>query len=172
VATKRLTPITFGASTTSVPALNIAQGSAVSTPTDGDVFHDSTGLKFYDGTNVNILNNCEVFPFSRGGTLTAAAGTARCYLTGNYKLLDYRVSVGTAPTGSTLIVDCNKNGTTIFTTQGNRPTVSISGFLATTTAPDVTTFASGDYITIDIDQIGSTVAGTDLVVVFRMIRQS
>jgi hypothetical protein len=71
-----------------------------------------------------------------------------------------------------LIVDINKNGTTLFTTQGNRPTISASGFLASTTAPDVTTFASSDYITIDVDQIGSTVAGADLTVIMRMIRQT
>jgi hypothetical protein len=31
-------------------------------------------------------------------------------------------------------------------------------------APDVTSLAAGDYLTIDIDQIGSTVAGSNLVV--------
>jgi hypothetical protein len=28
---------------------------------------------------------------------------------------------------------------------------------------DVTTIADGDYFTVDVDQIGSTVAGSDLV---------
>jgi hypothetical protein len=32
-------------------------------------------------------------------------------------------------------------------------------------APDVTSWAAGDYLTVDIDQIGSTVAGANLVVV-------
>ena len=114
----------------------------------------------------------EVFPLSRPGTLVVAAGTARLYLSGNYTLADYRVSVGTAPTGANLIVDINKNGTTIFTTQGNRPTVTAGGNLASTTAPDVTTFAAGDYITIDVDQIGSTVAGADLTIVLRLVRTS
>lgn len=114
----------------------------------------------------------EVFSLSRPGTLVVAAGTARLYLSGGYTLSDYRVSVGTAPTGASLIVDINKNGTTIFTTQANRPTIAASGFLGSTTAPAVTTFAAGDYITIDVDQVGSTVAGADLVVVLRLIRTS
>jgi hypothetical protein len=113
-------------------------------------------------------NAPEVFTMSRSGTLTAVAGTARLYLSGSYTLLDYRVSVGTAPTGASLIVD----GTTLFTTQGNRPTIAASGFLGTTTAPDVSTFVSGDYITIDVDQVGSTIAGADLTVVLRMTRTS
>jgi hypothetical protein len=37
-----------------------------------------------------------------------------------------RASVGTAPTGATLIVDVNLAGTTIFTTQASRPAIAIS----------------------------------------------
>lgn len=64
-----------------------------------------------------------------------------------------------------MIVDVNKNGTTIFTTQGNRPTVAISGFTSGKVSNmDVTSLADGDYLTIDLDQIGSTVPGADLTV--------
>ena len=114
----------------------------------------------------------EVFVLSRPGALTAVAGSSRLYLSGSYTLADYRVSVGTAPTGASLIVDINKNGTTLFTTQGNRPTIAAGANLGSTTAPAVTTFAAGDYITVDVDQIGSTVAGSDLAVVLRLVRTS
>jgi hypothetical protein len=79
-------------------------------------------------------------------------------------------TVGTAPTGASLIVDVNKNGTTIFTTQANRPTVAISGNASSDAVPDVTAVAAGDYITVDVDQIGSTVAGSDLCVILRYHR--
>jgi len=72
--------------------------------------------------------------------------------------------VGTAPTGATVIVDINKNGTTMFTTQANRPTVATSALVTSTTLPDVTSVADGDLITMDVDQIGSTIIGKDLVV--------
>lgn len=114
----------------------------------------------------------EVYTLSRPGVLTAAAGTARLYLSGNYTLYDYRVSCGGTPSGSSLIVDINKNGTTLFTTQGNRPAISPGGYLGGSGMPDVTTFVAGDYITIDVDQIGSSTAGSDLTVVLRMIRTS
>jgi hypothetical protein len=58
----------------------------------------------------------------------------------------------------------NKNGTTIFTTQANRPTIAISGNTDESGVPDVTALADGDYLEVDIDQIGSTVAGSDLTV--------
>lgn len=71
----------------------------------------------------------------------------------------------TAPTGSSLIFDVNKNGTTIFTTQGNRPTIASSGNSSSAAIPDVTTLTTGDYLTVDIDQIGATVPGANLTVI-------
>ncbi len=66
----------------------------------------------------------------------------------------------TAPVGATLFVDVNVNGTTIFTTQANRPGVLTTAFAANSGIPDGTTvLAAGDRITIDVDAIGSTTAG-------------
>jgi len=75
-------------------------------------------------------------------------------------------AVGTAPTGAAVIVDVNLNGVTIFSTQANRPTIA-AGETKTTSmpAPDVTGVAQFDVLTVDIDQIGSTIAGSDLIVV-------
>jgi hypothetical protein len=42
------------------------------------------------------------------------------------------------------------------------------GFTAVGNSPAVTSFAQGDYITVDIDQIGSTTAGSHLVVQLRL----
>ena len=49
-----------------------------------------------------------------------------------------RASVGVAPTGASLIVDVHLDGTTIFTTQGNRPTITATNFTDLTNTPDVT----------------------------------
>jgi hypothetical protein len=71
----------------------------------------------------------------------------------------------TAPTGAALIADVLKNGTTIYTTQSNRPqAASGSNGGALTAAPDVTTLADGDTLRVDIEQIGSTVAGSGVSV--------
>lgn len=104
--------------------------------------------------------------FSAGGVLTVGAGTSRVYNDRGRTLtfLGFRASVGTAPTGSAVIVDINKGGTTIFGTQANRPTIAATTFTATGGAASVTTWAAGEYLTVDIDQIGSTVAGSNLVV--------
>jgi len=101
--------------------------------------------------------------------LAVTAGTHRVYIHDTngftWAIKGCWASCGVAPTGAAIIVDINKNGTTIFTTQGNRPTIAISGFDSGLVGNmDVTSLTDGDYFTVDIDQIGSTVAGQDLVV--------
>ncbi len=103
--------------------------------------------------------------FTKQGSLAIATGTLRLPIDGTYTVTGVRLMVGTAPVGADLIVDVNKNGTTIFTTQPNRPTITAgSNSGGPGTAPDVTSLAAGDYLTIDIDQVGSSTAGSDLVV--------
>jgi hypothetical protein len=79
-------------------------------------------------------------------------------------VLAVRCVVAVAPTGADLILDVNKNGTTLFTTQANRPTIAATETSDTSVAPDVTAIALGDVISLDIDQVGSTLPGEDLSV--------
>jgi len=77
------------------------------------------------------------------------------------------INVKTAPSGASLIVDVNLDGTTIFTTQGNRPTITAASTTGNSGKPDVVVFAKNQILSIDIDQIGSSVAGADLIVEIR-----
>ena len=103
--------------------------------------------------------------FAIVGTLTvgidkAPTILAPCTLT----IVKVKLVVKTAPTGAAIIIDVNKNGTTIFTTQANRPQIAAGATQGDSGTPDVTALAEGDKLTIDIDQIGSTIAGADLTV--------
>lgn len=129
-----------------------------------------TFLSVNDGTNwygwhLTPTARLADVSFSRSGTLTVATSAFRIYNdSGETRTItSVRASVGTAPTGAAILVDVNKNGSTIFTTQGDRPSIAISGNTDTAT-PNVTSWASGDYLTVDVDQIGSTIAGADLTV--------
>ena len=62
------------------------------------------------------------------------------------------------------MIDVNDSGTTIFSGGTDRPEIAISGFTDTTTGMSDTSLADAGYLTVDIDQIGSTIAGADLVV--------
>lgn len=110
----------------------------------------------------------ELATFTKSGVLTTATGAMKFVLPYAATLVSVTLTAGTAPTGAAILVDVNKNGTTVFTTQGNRPTLAVSTTVGSASAaPDVTALAAGDYITVDIDQIGSTVAGSDLLVQVR-----
>lgn len=107
----------------------------------------------------------EVATFSKAGTLTVGAGTGRYLMPAAGFIVGVGAAINTAPTGASLIVDVNRNGSTIFTTQAHRPTIVASAFATAGPAiPDVPNFSAGDYLSVDIDQVGSTVAGADLVV--------
>jgi len=94
------------------------------------------------------------------GTDKAPTLLAPCSLT----ITKVKLVVKTAPTGADLIVDVNKNGTTIFTTQANRPKIVAGSTTGDSGTPDIISLAEGDKLTIDIDQVGSTIAGADLTV--------
>jgi hypothetical protein len=73
--------------------------------------------------------------------------------------------IGTAPTGADVIFDIHRNGVSIWnTTQANRITVAATANTATQTKFDTITVNEGDYFTIDVDQIGSTLPGTSATV--------
>lgn len=101
--------------------------------------------------------------FSMPGNLVVGAGISPVPILANGNITAYRTKGITAPTGSAAIFDINKNGSTMFTTGGNRPTVAAGATVSSLTLPDIVAVAAGDYLTVDIDQIGSGTAGADFV---------
>ena len=110
----------------------------------------------------------QILPFGRTGVLVVSTGRARFRFPFAATILGVSASIDTAPTGADVIFDVNKNGTTLFTVQANRLTIAAgTNAAAEVTSMDVTGFAVGDYLTVDVDQIGSTVAGSDAVLSIR-----
>jgi hypothetical protein len=76
-----------------------------------------------------------------------------------------RASVTTAPTGSTLVVDINEAGASILSTKLSIDASEKTSTTASTAAViSDSALADDAEMTIDIDQIGSTIAGTGLKV--------
>lgn len=100
-------------------------------------------------------------------TTALTTGTAKATFRMPYAmtLTGVRASVTTAPTGSVLTVDINEDGSTILST---KITIDATEKTSTTaaTAPVIsdTSLANDAEITIDIDTVGSTVAGAGLKV--------
>jgi hypothetical protein len=147
----------IGLTSTGVPAASLADGAFAVDTTNHTLYYRS-------GSTWRQANTALTQTFTVPGVLTVGTGKARFYFNRAVTVSNVAVSVSTAPTGASVIVDVNKNGTTIFTTQANRPTITASTFTDLSSPPNVTSFAANDYLTVDIDQIGSTVAGSDLVV--------
>lgn len=103
--------------------------------------------------------------FSAQSAMTVRTGKSRIQLLGSGVIVAVKGYLDTVPTGATTFkVDVNKNGTTIYGTQANQPTWVASANVATVGSHSVTTFADGDYLSVDVDAVGSTIAGSDLTI--------
>lgn len=114
-------------------------------------------------------NNIKMAVFEVSGQLVIASGQLRIYNTlgDDYVIEEVEIGVGTAPTGISIIVDIHKNGVTIFTNQLHRPIIAAGAHQGTTVLIDDDAWDEGDYLTMDIDQIGSIVPGSNLTVMVR-----
>ena len=100
--------------------------------------------------------------YSYDGTLAVTTGSKRLYLHDSFTLDSIHAFVDTAPAGAAATIDLIKNGAgsafkTITIADGATSSVNNS---------DTTAFSQGDYITVNITQVGSSTAGTNLYLVF------
>jgi hypothetical protein len=111
-------------------------------------------------------------PLSLPGDQEAHTGTMRLPFYTDVQIMSVSLLAGTAPTGASLIYDINKgtpggSASTIYTTSANRPTIAAGSTVGSDHLPDVRSIDAGQYLTVDCDQIGSTVAGADVTIVLR-----
>jgi hypothetical protein len=145
-------------------------GTANSAPTSLEVgelaINYNDGIVYYKDSSNAIVNfktkSTQVFTIL--GSLSVGTGVSRFYPSSTIKITNVRASVNTAPTGASVIIDVLKNGTTIFTTQANRPAISASTNVSSLAVPNITSLTSSDYLTVNVSQVGSTIAGSDLTV--------
>ena len=102
------------------------------------------------------------FTDSRDPLTVGVDKVGRVYLDFSGTIAEVQASVSTAPTGTNLICDINYDGTTIWSTQANRITITAGTNTGIQTSFNTITVAAGHYFTFDIDQIGNTVAGSKI----------
>jgi hypothetical protein len=101
--------------------------------------------------------------------LTTITGAQPVVISEDADVVDVQAVVGTAPTGADIIVDVNVGGSSLWATQGAQPTITATTTDSGKTAPNQNaSLDAGDLLTVDVDQVGSTVAGAKLTVLVRL----
>jgi hypothetical protein len=170
--------VTIGTSAADVLSAAAGEITADDAAADKIVFWDDSASKLtylalgdgvaIDGTTI----------YAQDWFVIAASDEATDLATGNkvYFRMPYagtlvKATVNTAPTGSTLICDINEAGTSVL---GTKLSIDASEKTSDTAASAATitdsALANDAEITIDIDQVGSTVAGKGLKVYLKVRR--
>lgn len=121
----------------------------------------------------NVAGYPYTIEFSYGGTLSAAAGTFVWFCEFDHAIIQgcrAILGVGKSPASTSVIIDVNvgrsqaatpPTPTTIFTTQANRPTITVGKQFSTLAVPNRRTLILGDMLSVDIDQAGGGATPTD-----------
>lgn len=117
----------------------------------------------------------ETFTFTLAGAVTTQQGALRFYIDEACEIVRVRASTGVAPVGANLIVDVNRGNAstapaTLFTDQDTRPQIADGQNTGYVDLATPVALAPDDFLTIDIDQVGSSTSGSNLVVQVRVRR--
>lgn len=108
--------------------------------------------------------------YSAGAQTTGASKWKWLVPAGQWRLVDAKAYLETAPVGADFLIDINRNGTTLFAA-ANRLTVADGAKPSSTFRPPTDrVLKGGDRITYDNDQIGSGTAGSDLNITLQLVR--
>lgn len=139
--------------------------AAIMGATGNKIKADAVDALDSDEVETLIFDKADHKTYSYTGTLVVNTGEKRLYMTRTGSFGDFDMFVSTAPSGADLTVQINKNGSQIATgTLSAGDLSSTDNSIPTSQAG----FVSGDYLTVDITQIGSSTAGEDLYINFKI----
>lgn len=150
--------------------IDTAPGVGTASNVIDDSASGGTSIRIGPGATPTTLEY-PIASFTLSGTLSTGNGQFRVYIDGAWTITKVRASVGTAPVGNGIRIDIDKNspspyGTgSIFSSTGNQPTIAAAGFTNQKTAFSTSSLANADYLTCDIDTVGSNgTEGSNLTV--------
>jgi hypothetical protein len=127
------------------------------------VIHATSGPQGTPGESIVVFGHSHV--------LTVTAGASRYRFPFPATLVGISAAVGTAPTGAPILIDVNRGGATVFGFPSDRLSIAAGEHDAAETTEILhSAIAAGDYLTCDIDQVGSSDPGADLTVFIRYQR--
>lgn len=105
--------------------------------------------------------------FNVQGALSSSTSSVGYYIVPRTGTIQYiYISCDTTGSASSTIVDIHLNGTTIFTTQANRPTLAYNDAdkVAKSGVPDISTIQEYDVLTVFIDQVATGASNLSVVI--------
>lgn len=144
-----------------IPVANIDVGTTASKILQ---LNSSAQIPAVDGSLLTKMIKYIYFVVPEEALVVNTDKIGRIYVNFAGTIKEVHASVNTAPTGASIILDINKNGSTIWTTQANRVSIAATEYVGTKSTFDTTSLVDGDYLTIDIDAVGSTITGAKLTV--------
>lgn len=128
----------------------------------GEIYWNTTisGYKVYNsGSSAwQPLLPRETVRWSLAGAVSVANGALRLPIQYACTVVAINAIINTPPAGAAVNIRVNKNGSSAATLS-----IAAAANTGSNTSPAIT-LASGDYLTVDLTQVGSTTAGSDLVV--------
>ena len=147
-----------GAETFLAKTINLTNNTLTGTKAEFDTACSDGNFRYTSGTSA--LETIVIAASDETTALTTGTAKVTFRMPFAMTLTSVRSSVTTAPTGATFIVDINEGGSTILST---KLSIDASEKTSTTAASAAVisdaTLADDAEITIDFDQVGSTIAG-------------
>lgn len=140
------------------------------------VTNQGNGVWKVDGSYIGVGtgDKPQETSFYMGGLLQMASGTGGKWTSWeDSQILGVRLTVNEASEGAPIVVDIKKktpsdsSPASIYTTVENRPTLPVGEKTVLASLPDDVMLESGDELTVDIVNVGTLYAGTDLTVQIR-----
>lgn len=125
----------------------------------------------YVGASPTEAGGNQVISFNRSNLLEVTQGQARFFFPSDAALIEITPGVSNAPEGSDIIIDVNLNDVSLFAPE-DRPRILENEVVGVGVSDFLTAIVDeGDYLTVDIDQVGSTTPGDFLTVtiVYRLL---
>jgi hypothetical protein len=152
----------------------VDQDSRINYSTSATVdLDDQKQMRILKGHRNDFFTSPEfTVPLRKAGVATTGA-IGQYVVPRDMKLKSVVATVGAAPTDDDFIVDVHRvaagglttaAGTTVFTDPDDRPTIADGETVSDIAVPAVTAMSAGDILRVEIDQIGSTDAGSNLYV--------
>lgn len=113
---------------------------------------------------LGLQDHLVMAPFEFPGTLAILVGNMPYPTIANTLLLGWSIAVGTAPTGSAMVLDINKNGVTVFSDPSLRPSLAASTSWVSTNLAEPILLNTGR-LTVDVDTPSSA---ENMVIVLRL----